>query len=141
MVKAISKTEQTIADEDGPIIKPTTSKDMEVGVDKTVPAELDPNFGKSKGDIKKEEIANGSNDRPEDKIGQKWKNTKPVEEKKQELPSCGPNLGPGVPCKKIPICTGNGGVSDPHVSGENCRPAGPRSIHPYQHLPPELETH
>lgn len=114
---------------------------MEAGADKS--PELDPNFGKSKGDIKKEAISKGANSAPSpaDKIGQTYKDTKPVKEEKKELPFCGPKLGAGVPCKKLPICSGNGGNADPHVAGENCRPAGPRGLPPHQHLPPELESH
>lgn len=97
--KEIAKTQNTIADEDGPLIKPTSQKDMEAGAD--VAPELDPNFGKSKGDIKKEAISKGTNSAPSpaDKIGQKYKDTKPVKEEKKELPFCGPKLGSGVPCK------------------------------------------
>jgi hypothetical protein len=120
------------------LIKPTSQKTTEASVDASAAKtpELSP---KSDSDQKKEAIAAGRNtasNRPEDKIGNAYKDTKPVEEKKQELPTCSKSLGFGVPCKRVPVCEGNGGSANPHQDGENCRPAGPPSTPAHQHLPP-----
>ena len=122
------------------MIAPVSQRDTEKEVDR--PAELDPNYGKSKGDIKKEAIATGANHtpHPSDNIGKKYPVTPHPPEEKKELPFCA-KVVRGTPCREMPICTGNGGAEgNAHVPGENCRPAGFQPHAAERHLPPKLQS-